>query len=79
MTKSRGGSQSFYHMFFRSLAFIQLHTRHQTYCYIGGLIASHHRLRTKAGTAAESQKTSLKSVGAKITPICKDKEKLPFL
>lgn len=48
MTGSSGGSQSFYHMFFRSLALVELHTRHQTYCYIGALIASHQRLRTKA-------------------------------
>lgn len=53
MTESRGGSQSFYHMFFRSLALVQLHTRHQTNCYIGALIASHHRSRTKAGAPAE--------------------------
>lgn len=55
MTESRGGSQSFYHMFFRSLALVQLHTRHQTYCYIGALIASHHRLRTKAEAPAETE------------------------
>ena len=54
MTGSSEGSQCFYHMFFRSLALVQLHTR-QTYCYIKVLIASFHRLRTKVEAPAKTE------------------------